>query len=95
MRCHACESQYDVTPGEPLGFRANCEACQADLHVCLSCEHHDPQAYNECREPNAERVLDKDRGNRCEYFRSGTGEAAGTSDRDRSLSDLDNLFKKG
>jgi hypothetical protein len=34
----------------------------------LNCRFHDPDAYNQCRETPAERVVDKDRSNFCEYF---------------------------
>jgi hypothetical protein len=29
---------------------------------------YDPHSANACREPNADRVLDKEAGNFCEYF---------------------------
>ena len=33
------------------------------------CEYYDPHSYNECREPIAERVLDKEKANFCDSFR--------------------------
>ena len=59
----------------------------------MNCRFHDPSAYNECREPNAERVSDRDRANRCEYFVPGTG-AGGEKDDGAARSELDALFKK-
>ena len=95
MLCHACQAEVPLAAGESLGFRDTCDGCAADLHVCLNCAHHDPAAYNACREPNAERVLDADRANRCDYFRprEGTRGSAADSERDRALSDLEGLFK--
>jgi hypothetical protein len=51
-----------------VGRRDTCPRCGVDLHSCRQCRFHDPRAYNECREPQAERVLDKERGNICDYF---------------------------
>lgn len=94
MRCHACQHAVDVGPSDRIGFRDECETCRADLHVCLNCQHHDPSAYNECREPQAERVSDRDRANRCDYFRPATdGSAPGTAGGD-SRAALEALFKK-
>jgi hypothetical protein len=93
MRCFACSRDVVLAAGERVGFRDTCEACGADLHVCRNCRHHDPAAYNECREPNAERVGDRERGNRCDYFSPGERSAAG-SPGDRSKAQLDALFRK-
>ena len=60
-----------------------------DKCCCLVCQPtlHDPGAYNQCREPQAERVLDKDRGNFCDWFRfrdaatgNGTGGGKGSAE---------------
>jgi hypothetical protein len=95
MHCHACEAELFLSGGERIGFGEACERCRADLHVCLNCEHHDPSAHNECRESSAERVADRERANRCEYFRPGEdGSGAGAETRTSALNDLEALFKK-
>jgi len=95
MECNACQTEILIAAGESLGFRDVCDRCRSDLHVCLNCAHHDASVYNECRESNAERILDRDRANRCDYFRPGKGDAAGDSGKDQAMEDLENLFKKG
>ena len=95
MRCHACRVEVTRASGESVGYRDACERCAADLHVCRNCAHHDPSAYNECRESSAERILDRDRANRCDYFRPGDGTSAATDARKSALGSLDALFKKG
>jgi hypothetical protein len=57
--------------------------------------HHDRSAYNECREPQAERVLDKERSNMCDFFRPYTGPARGSKGKGSTdyLKSLDDLFK--
>ena len=94
MRCHACRFEVVLASGESVGYREACARCGADLHVCLNCAHHDPAAYNECRESSAERVLDRDRANRCDYFRPGAGEGQGVDPRKQAIASLDALFKK-
>jgi hypothetical protein len=65
--CHACRKE--VTPPDPVGRKAACPFCRADLRCCLNCLFHERSAYNQCRESQAERVLEKDRSNFCDYFR--------------------------
>jgi hypothetical protein len=65
-RCHRCRNLLGMD--DLIGRREMCPSCGADLHVCLNCRFYDPAAYNACREPQAERVLDKDRANFCDYF---------------------------
>jgi hypothetical protein len=93
--CFACGAPLELRSAERVGFRDTCARCGRDLHVCRNCVHHDPAAYNECREPNAERVGERERSNRCEYFEPGgrTGGAA-AAEGARARAGLDALFKK-
>ena len=93
-RCSACGKELSV--GRKVGRSETCGQCGADLHVCLNCLFYSPGAYNDCREPQAERVVDKKRSNFCDFFvfaddRDGRGRTAGKED---SRSRLDALFKK-
>lgn len=54
---------------EPLPRATECPQCRAQLHVCRMCQYFDPAAGQQCREPIAEFVRDKDRANFCGYFR--------------------------
>jgi hypothetical protein len=66
VTCHACATMRrfdDVVPR-----RADCERCGAALHACRNCSLYDPSAYNDCREPSAERVVDKQAANFCDFF---------------------------
>jgi hypothetical protein len=95
VRCFACDARIELASGESVGFRASCDACGADLHACRNCAHHDPAAYNQCRESNAERVLDSERGNRCDYFTPGSGRGGDAPTAKVSAKNaLDALFKK-
>ena len=94
MRCAGCNTEIPLAAGERIGFRDDCSHCGADLHACRNCTFHDPSAYNECREPNSERVSDRERANRCDYFVPGEGGGGAGQSRDKALSDLESLFRK-
>jgi hypothetical protein len=95
VNCFACNATLELGPGQRVGFRDACEQCATDLHVCRNCAHHDPSAYNECRESSAERVSDRERANHCDYFTPGGQEGGGiTERRGKAHSQLDALFKK-
>jgi hypothetical protein len=95
VQCFACGASRELASGERIGFRDCCEACGVDLHVCRNCVHHDPSAYNECRESSAERVGDRERANRCDYFAPGDRVSAGEGrGPERTRDALEALFKK-
>jgi len=57
------------------------------------CKFYDPKVYNECTEPNADRVVDKEKSNFCDYFTLSAGGTSGPS-RDDLINSADALFKK-
>jgi hypothetical protein len=64
--CFSCHTTLSFS--EVPGFRDDCDQCGADVHVCKNCRFYDAKAYNECVEPSAERVREKERSNFCEFF---------------------------
>ena len=90
--CHACGSVFEIS--ERVGFRATCEQCGADLHVCLNCRFHDPRVSCACREPEAELVVEKDRSNRCDWYQAGREAESGKTDEGAEREGLDVLFRK-
>lgn len=65
-KCHKCGTTIDL---EKVTRRDECRTCGSDLHVCLNCAFYEEGRANQCIEPQAERVTDKDRSNYCDYFR--------------------------
>jgi hypothetical protein len=65
-RCHACLKGLEIKI--PVGRRENCPFCGSDLHCCLNCVFYEMGTYNDCRETQAERVIEKNRSNFCDYF---------------------------
>jgi hypothetical protein len=74
--CHRCGAEVGVSA---VGVRDVCERCRAYLHCCRNCEFYEPGAHNDCREPNAEVVADKEQGNFCDYFRFSSAPRAADS----------------
>jgi hypothetical protein len=60
----------------------------------MNCAHWDTSAYNECRESSAERVTDRDRGNRCDYFRPGNAGARVSDEASEARASLEDLFRE-
>ncbi|MBN2568036.1 MAG: hypothetical protein JXB42_01255 [Deltaproteobacteria bacterium] len=92
--CYRCKKKIEIDG--KVGRSETCPFCGSDLHVCFNCLFYSPSAYNSCHEPQAERVVDKDRRNFCEYFTFGDS-APVEQDRDRewdSRNKLESLFKK-
>ena len=94
LSCSACGKELSIDPSARVGRRDSCQHCGADLHCCYNCSFYDQSAYNECRESQAERVLDKDRSNFCDYFSFASGQKAARNSNSKSdtLKDLDDLF---
>lgn len=69
--CYACGAALRIDG--PVGRRRTCPECDADLHSCMNCRHHDEASPHACREPHADNVVDKEAGNSCELFQMGDG----------------------
>jgi hypothetical protein len=72
LSCWKCGASLEGLP-LPLGRRAECLACRAELHVCRMCRFYDPHIARACREPVAEEVQDKERANFCDHFEARAG----------------------
>ena len=91
--CPSCARSHP-TDG-PVSRAARCDDCGADLRCCLACRFHDVSSYNECAEPSAERVVDKERANFCDYFSPApSARTTAKGESSPAQSQLDALFKK-
>ncbi len=73
--CHSCGEEW--TDREPPGFSVTCEKCGEFLHCCRNCRFCVPSRHNDCSEPQAEMVRDKENRNLCEWFQFADGDAVG------------------
>ena len=72
--CWRCGAAIETR--ERVGRRDACLGCGGDLRCCRNCRFYDPPSHNQCREPQAERQVDKERGNFCDWFSLGGPRAA-------------------
>jgi hypothetical protein len=95
--CWKCGALLELDLDEPVGRSATCDLCGADVRACRGCTYYDTTRDNDCREPSADRVLEKDRANFCGYFRLNLGAAAARPDPavDDAKRRLEALFGKG
>ena len=92
MICAACGDELGRP--ERVGRRDVCPRCTAELHACRQCRFYDPICADGCREPQAERVLDKTRANFCDYFAVVERPAAAPPDASPARAALDKLFTR-
>lgn len=92
MSCHACGTSFNVSVR--VSFRAVCDSCGLELHACLNCRFHDEGVSNQCRESEAELVVDKERANRCEWFQPRGEAASEEEDGVASREKREALFRK-
>lgn len=94
-RCFSCKRPV-ASEARP-GRSEVCDSCGTSLKVCLNCAFYEPASCGACREPSAERVVDKEKANFCEFFifsdLADGGREAGADKRPDPLSALKALFK--
>ena len=72
-----------------------CDHCKRATHACKNCEHYDVSYNNLCRESSADRQVEKEGSNFCDYFKPSTrGPGAGAKSAEALKSAADALFKK-
>lgn len=92
LKCFECHKELSFV--SQISRREECIHCKADVHVCKNCQFYDPKAYNECREPQAEVIREKDRSNFCDFFQPGAGHANKSNSSKDLLAAAEALFKK-
>jgi hypothetical protein len=90
-KCWHCGS--DLTPFD-YGRADTCRKCGRDTKVCRGCEHFEAGIHNDCRENQAERVVDKERSNFCDYFVPSSRAGEGGTEREALKAAADALFGK-
>ncbi len=94
MNCAFCRGVLEIEG--TVDRRDICPHCKRDLRCCKQCRSYDPKAFNQCREVSAQRILDKERANLCDYFAiRGSKGGGGRVDRAREARKaLEALFRK-
>jgi hypothetical protein len=95
MKCAFCHK--DIENHGKIGRQDTCPHCGRDMRCCKQCTFYDQDAYNECREVAAERIVDKERANFCDFFlQKGKKKITGSSyNRTKEAKEaLEALFRK-
>jgi hypothetical protein len=83
-----------VKVGVKVGRRDSCPHCGADLKCCKNCRLYDPNIHNQCREPEAAYIRDREAGNFCAHFDFADRDAAPTQENVvAAKAKLEDLFK--
>lgn len=91
ITCFRCQTKLLVP--EPISRKEECPKCGEDVRCCRNCEFYDPKVYNECKETQADRILDKDRSNLCDFFKPKQSGPSVQSDKEKQLLAAEALFK--
>lgn len=92
MQCYNCHTQIDL--GRKPTRNDTCPQCASYLHCCRNCHFFAPAAHNQCREPQAEWVKDKEAANFCDYFQPASEQKQEPSRKEDAMKKLNELFKK-
>lgn len=93
VHCYSCQKILDLDPAAKILKAEECPHCYASLHCCKMCHFYDPQVYNECKESNAERIVEKEKANYCDYFILKGGQGSGSNSKDDLVNLANSLFK--
>ncbi|MCB9060350.1 MAG: hypothetical protein H6622_02375 [Halobacteriovoraceae bacterium] len=95
VNCYKCGNELRAfTPGMRVSRSDECEHCYASLRCCKMCEFFDESSYNECREPVAQRIVDKEKVNFCDYYKFISQNKSEMKSKEDMFSAADALFKK-
>ncbi|MGB5347165.1 MAG: hypothetical protein WBN23_13450 [Woeseia sp.] len=72
LHCFRCGASLQAL-SLPLSRQDQCPQCARYLHVCRMCEYYDAQLVKQCREDDAEEVMDKEKPNFCDWFKAAPG----------------------
>jgi hypothetical protein len=92
MECVFCNKKIGLS--NRIERNDTCPHCGNDLRCCKQCSFYDPHAYNECKEILAERIVDKERANFCEFFVVGDTPQKRKNRKQDAKDALEALFKK-
>lgn len=92
MNCVFCGDECQIEG--KINRKDTCSHCGRDLRCCKQCQFYDTNAYNECREVMAERIVDKERSNFCDFYVTRGSTEKKTDKTREAKKALEALFKK-
>jgi hypothetical protein len=94
LQCYKCGEPLSETFKVLVGRSDTCPKCMTDIRCCKMCGFYDVKSYNDCREPSADRVPDKEKANFCDYFKIGSSYDDAEKKKQELLAKAAALFKK-
>ncbi|EQC46981.1 hypothetical protein M899_0168 [Bacteriovorax sp. BSW11_IV] len=89
--CFHCNKETGYSAGAKVFRGDECPHCSSAIHCCKMCTFYDVSAYNECKEPSADRIVEKEKSNFCDYFVLKGGNEG--NDKEDLLAKANALFK--
>lgn len=93
INCHRCHKDCGLEARAQVFRTSECPHCMADLRCCLMCKYYDQSSYNNCREPQADRVSEKNKANFCAFFELHNNQNTANTV-DNYINAAEALFKK-
>lgn len=87
--CWSCGARLTASHYQREG---ECPQCRKQTHVCRNCRFYQPGRPNDCQEPIAEPVSDKQRANFCDYFEPSCEAYHPAADEEKLRAAADDLF---
>lgn len=92
VHCFKCGEKLELP--EPISRKEECHKCHTDVRCCRNCRFYDAKVYNECKETQADRILEKERSNLCDFFKPAKAGGFSIDDeKEKALSAAEALFK--
>lgn len=93
LQCYRCGASLSAL-SLPLSRQDQCPQCSHYLHVCRMCLSYDPVVPKQCREDDAEEVMEKAKPNFCDWFAPAPGrfDNAGSDEQAAAQQRLASLF---
>jgi hypothetical protein len=73
--CAFCDAE--LPPEFRVMRETLCPHCDAYLHACVQCRFYEPTLHNQCLEPEAEYVGDREKANFCDFFKLAGARGSG------------------
>ncbi|GAB4010193.1 MAG: hypothetical protein Fur0010_02240 [Bdellovibrio sp.] len=92
-KCYRCGTVLALELNSKVSRQEECPKCFSSIHCRKMCSFYEPKSYNECKEPVAQRIVDKEKNNFCEFFKLSSGPTK-DFDQEKIFSAAEALFKK-
>jgi hypothetical protein len=79
--CVSCDAELPADLR--VGRETLCPHCDAYLHACVQCRFYEPTLHNQCLEPEADYIGDRQKANFCDFFALAGTRDSGQADSKR------------